>query len=227
LSAPRGPHHQGVTFPRRITALRRQLLKVSEISAVPTSRRLVASGTQAYFRSRGRDHPAIAIPLDAKNPHARSRSPIHVSSHARLSARRPIKPTSTESEADPSKMSCDKLTDKPETITSIGMRMGPRRSVAMTCVVLRMQLPPQMAALGLASADSPHPGISDVPASNSATNLRSPQPLQLLDPLPREIAKTIGHGGGQGFHDRQNDNVRVPAGGRSDPAGENVRGLTR
>jgi hypothetical protein len=88
-------HHHG-------GALRRQVLKVSEISAVPTSRRLVASGTQAYFRSRGRDHPPIAIPLDSKNPHARPRSPIHFSSHARLSARRPIKPTSTETEADPS-----------------------------------------------------------------------------------------------------------------------------
>src|ERR1700691_6650051 len=57
-------HHHG-------GALRRQVLKVSEVSAVPTRRRLVASGTEAYFRSRGRDTPTIAIPLDPNNPHAR------------------------------------------------------------------------------------------------------------------------------------------------------------
>jgi hypothetical protein len=69
-------HHHG-------GALHREVLKMTEVSAVPTRRRLVASGTEAYFRSRGRDHPAIAIPLDPNNPHARPRSPIHVLSHAR------------------------------------------------------------------------------------------------------------------------------------------------
>ena len=87
-------HHHG-------GALRRQVLKVSEISAVPTCRRLAAPRTGAYFRSHRRDHPTIAVPLDRKNPRAWPGSPIHVFSHARLSARRPIKPTSTESEADP------------------------------------------------------------------------------------------------------------------------------
>jgi hypothetical protein len=88
-------HHHG-------GALRRQVLKVSEVSAVPTRRRLVASGTEAYFRSRGRDHPAIAIPLDPNNPHARPRSPIHGLSHARAYPRGADQPNSTESEADPS-----------------------------------------------------------------------------------------------------------------------------
>jgi hypothetical protein len=87
-------HHHG-------GALRRQVLKLSEISAVPTCRRLAAPRTGAYFRSHRRDHPMIAVPLDRKNSRARPGSPIHVFSHARLSARRPIKPTSTESEADP------------------------------------------------------------------------------------------------------------------------------
>ena len=87
-------HHHG-------GALRRQVLKVSDISAVPTCRRLAAPRTGAYFRSHRRDHPTIAVPLDPKNPRARPGSPIHVFSHARLSARCPIKPTSTESEADP------------------------------------------------------------------------------------------------------------------------------
>src|SRR5271166_5966409 len=82
-------------------ALRRQVLKVSEISAVPTCRRLAAPRTGTYFRSHRRDHPTIAIPLDRKNPRAWPGSPIHVFLHARLSARRPIKPTSTKSEADP------------------------------------------------------------------------------------------------------------------------------
>jgi hypothetical protein len=45
----------------------------------------------------------IVVLLDRKNPRARPGSPIHVFSHARLSARRPIKPTSTESEAEPGK----------------------------------------------------------------------------------------------------------------------------
>jgi hypothetical protein len=89
--------------PSRGRALRRQVLKLSEISAVPTCRRLAAPRTGAYFRSHRRDHPMIAVPLDRKNPRARPGSPIHVFSHTRLSARRPIKPTSTESEADPVK----------------------------------------------------------------------------------------------------------------------------
>jgi len=87
-------HHHG-------GALSRQVLKVSEISAVPTCRRLAAPRTGAYFRSDCRNHPTIAVPLDRKNPRAWPGSPIHVFSHTRLSARRPIKPTSTESEADP------------------------------------------------------------------------------------------------------------------------------
>jgi hypothetical protein len=87
-------HHHG-------GALSRQVLKVSKISAVPTCRRLAAPRTGAYFRSDCRDHPTIAVPLDRKNPRAWPGSPIHVFSHTRLSARRPIKPTSTKSEADP------------------------------------------------------------------------------------------------------------------------------
>ena len=74
---------------------------MTEVSAVPTCRRRAASGTGAYFRSHRGDHPTIAVSLNSKNPHVRPGSPIHVLSHARLSARRPIKPTSTESEADP------------------------------------------------------------------------------------------------------------------------------
>src|ERR1700722_991710 len=88
-------HHHG-------GALHGEILKMTEISAVPTCRRRAASGTGAYFRSHRRDHPTIAVSPDPKNPHVRPGSPIHVLSHARLSARRPIKPTSTESEADPS-----------------------------------------------------------------------------------------------------------------------------
>jgi hypothetical protein len=87
-------HHHG-------GALHGEILKMTEVSAVPTCRRRAASGTGAYFRSHRRDHPTIAVSLDLKNPHVRSGSPIHVLSHARLSARCPIKPTSTESEADP------------------------------------------------------------------------------------------------------------------------------
>ena len=64
-------------------ALHRQILKMSEIPAVPTCRLLAASGTGAYFRSRGRDHPAISVSLGAQNPHARPWSPICFSSHAR------------------------------------------------------------------------------------------------------------------------------------------------
>ena len=87
-------HHHG-------GALHGEILKMTEVSAVPTCRRRAASGTGPHFRSCGRDHPTITVPLDPKNPHTRRGSPIHVLSHARLSARRPIKPTSTESEADP------------------------------------------------------------------------------------------------------------------------------
>ena len=56
---------------------------MTKIPAVPTHRRLGYPGQKPYFRPRGRDHPAIAIPLDPKNPHARPRSPIHVLLHAR------------------------------------------------------------------------------------------------------------------------------------------------
>src|ERR1700722_1369778 len=95
-------HHHG-------GALHGEILKMTEVSAVPTCRRRAASGTGAYFRSHRRHHPTIAVSLDPKNPHVRPGSPIHVLSHARLSARRPIKPTSTESEADPLKRSRSKL----------------------------------------------------------------------------------------------------------------------
>ena len=100
LAVPTSPtarlhlHHHG-------GALRRQVLKVSEISAVPTCRRLAAPRTGAYFWPDRRDHPMIAVSLDRNNPRAWPGSPIHVFSHTRLSARRSIKPTSTESEADP------------------------------------------------------------------------------------------------------------------------------
>jgi hypothetical protein len=87
-------HHHG-------GALHGEILKMTEVSAVPTCRRRAALGTGAYFRSHRRDHPTIAVSLDPKNPHVRPGSPIHVLSHACLSARRPINPTSTESEADP------------------------------------------------------------------------------------------------------------------------------
>src|ERR1700722_3654128 len=43
-------------------ALHRQVLKMTEVSAVPTSRCLAASRTGASFRSCGRDHPAITVP---------------------------------------------------------------------------------------------------------------------------------------------------------------------
>src|SRR5580658_1116106 len=50
-------HHHG-------GALHRQVLNMTEVSAVPTCRRRAASGTGAYFRSCGRDHPTITAPLD-------------------------------------------------------------------------------------------------------------------------------------------------------------------
>src|SRR5580692_556673 len=53
-------------------------------------------GDSSYFRSQRRDHPTIAVSLDPKNPHVRPGTLIHVLSHARLSARRPINPTSAE-----------------------------------------------------------------------------------------------------------------------------------
>src|ERR1700684_639189 len=61
-------HHHG-------GALRRQVLKVSEILAVPTSRRLQGSGTAAHFRSHRRDHPTIAVSLNPKNPHVLAQEP--------------------------------------------------------------------------------------------------------------------------------------------------------
>jgi hypothetical protein len=82
-------HHHG-------GALHGEILKMTEVSAVPTCRRRAASGTGAYFRSHRRDHPTIAVSLDPKNPHVRPGTLIHVLSHARLSARRPINPTSAE-----------------------------------------------------------------------------------------------------------------------------------
>src|SRR5208282_6781769 len=75
-------HHHG-------GALRRQVLKVSEISTVPTCRRLAAPRTGAYFRSDRRDTQrspsrSIAI-IRATSPG----SSIHVFSHTRLSAETP------------------------------------------------------------------------------------------------------------------------------------------
>ena len=64
-------------------ALHGQVLKMPEIPAVPTCRLLAASGTGAYFRSRGRDHPVISVSLGAQNPYARPWSPICFASHAR------------------------------------------------------------------------------------------------------------------------------------------------
>src|SRR6202041_862708 len=43
-------HHHG-------GALHREVLKMTEVSAVPTCRQPAASGTGAYFRSHRRDHP--------------------------------------------------------------------------------------------------------------------------------------------------------------------------
>ena len=63
---------------------------MTEVSAVPTCRQRAHRGRGAYFRSYRRDHPTIAVSPDPKNPHVRPGSPIHVLSHARLSARRPI-----------------------------------------------------------------------------------------------------------------------------------------
>jgi hypothetical protein len=74
-------HHHG-------DALRRQVLKITEVSAVPTSRCLAASGTGASFRSCGRNHPAITVPLNPKNPHPRPESPIYIFPHARAYRRR-------------------------------------------------------------------------------------------------------------------------------------------
>jgi len=56
---------------------------MTEVSAVPTCRRRAASWTGAHFRSCGRDHPVIPVPLDPKNPHAGPGSPIYIFSHAR------------------------------------------------------------------------------------------------------------------------------------------------
>jgi hypothetical protein len=64
-------------------ALHGQVLKMPEIPAVPTCRLLAASGTGAYFRSRGRDHPAISVSLGAQNPYAPPWSSICFASHAR------------------------------------------------------------------------------------------------------------------------------------------------
>jgi hypothetical protein len=87
-------HHRG--------ALRRQVLKMTDIPAVPPCRWLAAIRTGAYSRPYGRDHPAIVVPLHSNNPHAGPRSPIHILSHAHgyRQGRRPHK-NSTESEADP------------------------------------------------------------------------------------------------------------------------------
>ena len=83
---------------------------MTEVSAVPTGRRRAASGTGAYFRSCGRDHPVIAVPLEPKNPDARPREPnLYFSACSRLSAEAQIKPNSTESEADPHEVQIDKL----------------------------------------------------------------------------------------------------------------------
>src|SRR5271157_1517721 len=84
-------------------ALHGQVLKMPEIPAVPTCRLLAASGTGAYFRSRGRDHPAISVSLGAQNPYPRAPEPsLFRFACSRLSAAvHPIKPNSPESEADP------------------------------------------------------------------------------------------------------------------------------
>src|SRR6202030_1213964 len=47
-------HHHG-------GALHGEILKMTEVSAVPTCRRRAASGTGAYFRSHRRHHPTIAV----------------------------------------------------------------------------------------------------------------------------------------------------------------------
>jgi hypothetical protein len=65
-------------------ALHGEILKMTEVSAVPTCRRRAASGTGAHFRSCGRDHPTITVPLDPKNPHTRPGSPIYIFLHAPL-----------------------------------------------------------------------------------------------------------------------------------------------
>jgi hypothetical protein len=57
---------------------------MTEVSAVPTCRRRAASGTGAHFRSCGRDHPTITVPLDPKNPRTRPGSPIYIFLHAPL-----------------------------------------------------------------------------------------------------------------------------------------------
>jgi hypothetical protein len=62
-------------------ALHREILNMTEVSAVPTCRRRAASGTGAHFHSCGRDHPTITVPLDPKNPHTRPGSPICAVSH--------------------------------------------------------------------------------------------------------------------------------------------------
>jgi hypothetical protein len=88
------PHHHG-------GALHRQVLKMTNIPAMPTRRGLVASGTGAFPAPRQRSpsdrHPArpqkSARPAQEPNPCSFACS--------RLSARRPIKPNSTECEADP------------------------------------------------------------------------------------------------------------------------------
>jgi hypothetical protein len=48
------------------------------MTEVSVCRRRAASGTGAYFRSCGRDHPTITAPLDPKNSHVRPGSPIYI-----------------------------------------------------------------------------------------------------------------------------------------------------
>jgi hypothetical protein len=74
-------HHHG-------GALHREVLKMTEVSAVATCRWIAASGTGAYLRSCGRNHPTIAVPLNPKNSHARPGSPIYIFPHARAYRRR-------------------------------------------------------------------------------------------------------------------------------------------
>jgi hypothetical protein len=57
-------------------ALHGQVLKISEIPAVPACRLLAASWARAYLRPNRRDHPATSIPLGVQNPHSRPWGPI-------------------------------------------------------------------------------------------------------------------------------------------------------
>jgi hypothetical protein len=104
------PHHHG-------GALRREVLKMTDIPAVPACRLFVTFRTGAYSRPYGRDHPAFAVPLHSNNPRARPRSPICVFSHTlgyrqgrrSVQTARKVRQTATKWLPTPASAHCDGL----------------------------------------------------------------------------------------------------------------------